>query len=100
MTKEQVRKRDLHPAYDVACNEIIPENDPFQNALREALNNNLEPLKKIRGLEEKGHPDLSLRETLKVKREISGGPENIKVNISIYRPVGSENEILPIMIYS
>ncbi|KAI8878695.1 hypothetical protein K501DRAFT_277256 [Backusella circina FSU 941] len=100
MTKEQVRKRGIHPIYDAVCDKMLSENHIFQKALEEAISNNTELLEKVRQMGDLGQPGISIRETLKVRREISGGPDDIKVHISIHRPVGSENEVLPIMIFS
>ncbi|GAA5816002.1 hypothetical protein MFLAVUS_009523 [Mucor flavus] len=38
-------------------------------------------------------------ETLRTKQEVFGGPKNVKIITTIFRPLGSENKVLPIIIF-
>jgi acetyl esterase len=41
----------------------------------------------------------SLPDTLFNKLEVFGDLDNLKVSTTIFRPVGSENEVLPVILY-
>lgn len=38
-------------------------------------------------------------DTLRSKQQVSGGPKNLKINTTIFRPLGSENKILPVILF-
>jgi acetyl esterase/lipase len=99
MTAE-IDNRPIHPVYKVACDESRKRSPILVKVVSEALET--KDYSQIQAFRAAGDEQLSkipLPDIIKTTKEVTGGPDNIKVKLSIYSPTGSGDEVLPIILY-
>jgi acetyl esterase len=99
MTAE-IDNRPIHPVYKVACDESRKRSPILVKVVSEALET--KDYSQIQAFRAAGDEQLSkipLPDIIKTTKEVIGGPEGIKLKLVIYRPVGSEDEVLPIILF-
>lgn len=90
----------LHPAYqEIARQYKATTEEVFKKFVTGTEEEKLATINQIRANSNLIASKLDLPETIRTEKEISGGPDNVKVKTTIFRPVGSENEVLPVLIY-
>lgn len=57
-----------------------------------------EAITEIRAAADEFALKFSIPDTLRTKQEVFGGPKNVKIITTIFRPLGSKNKVLPIII--
>ncbi|KAI8875154.1 hypothetical protein K501DRAFT_338868 [Backusella circina FSU 941] len=94
------KKSPLHKIYKAASEQSKDITSGSIDILVSALESkDWRIIQNLRASMEKQLSGIPLPDIIRSTQEVTGGPENIKVNITILRPVGSENEVLPIMLY-
>lgn len=90
----------IHPIYKAYC-------DTHQKQLAEAFKHldlsspesQYHAITEIRAAAEEFALRVPLPETLRSQQQMFGGPGNVKVGTTIFRPIGSEKEVLPVILF-
>jgi acetyl esterase len=90
----------LHPAYHQICEQSKKVNEEIFKKMEGATEEQkYQTIVQIRANSNLIASKLVLPETIRTEQEVFGGPNNVKVATTIFRPVGSENEVLPAVIF-
>ncbi|KAI8636851.1 alpha/beta hydrolase fold-domain-containing protein [Parasitella parasitica] len=95
-------KHPIHPVYQAVCDEHKAQ---IAAAFQLMGGDNASPEKhyqvitELRAAADEFAKRVPLPETCRSRQEVFGGPNNIKIGTTVFRPVGSENEVLPVTLY-
>ncbi|KAI8875153.1 hypothetical protein K501DRAFT_338867 [Backusella circina FSU 941] len=93
-------KTPIHPIYKQECDRSELQSPILLGVIANAMET--KDYSQIQALRAAGDEQLSkipLPDIIKTTKEVTGGPDNVNVKLVIYRPIGSEDEILPIILY-
>jgi acetyl esterase len=99
-TKKTMSKTPIHPFYKQECIRAAGQSPILLKVLANAMET--KDYSQIQAFRAAGDEQLSkipLPDIIKTTKEVIGGPEGIKLKLVIYRPVGSEDEVLPIILF-
>ncbi|CAO0802668.1 unnamed protein product [Mucor circinelloides] len=95
-------KHPIHPVYQAFCDD---HKTQLAAAFQLMGSDTPTPEKKyqiiteLRTVADEFAKKVPIPETLRSKQEVVGGPKNLKIGTTVFRPVGSENEVLPVILY-
>jgi acetyl esterase len=94
------KKFPVHPPYQDICdlNKQYTEQ-VFKKLEGATTEERYQTYLKIRAASDAAASKLVVPQTLRSEHEICGGPDNLKVSTTLFRPLDSENEILPVIIF-
>lgn len=90
----------IHPSYKAVC-----EEHQKQLALAFGFLDMSSPeaqykiITEVRAAAEEHAKSLSIPKTICTKQQVCGGPKNVIIGTTVFRPVGSENETLPVILF-
>lgn len=90
----------IHPVYKEICQEHQKQlaHMYLKTGAVSTPESEYEAITEIRAAADEYALKFPIPETLRKKLEVHGGPKNVKVITTVFRPLGSENKVLPIII--
>jgi acetyl esterase len=94
----------IHPIYQSVCDEHKKQLALAFEA-QQASNTEITPevqykmITEVRRAADEFAKKFPVPETIQAKQEVFGGPKKLKVGTTVFRPVSTENEILPVILY-
>lgn len=90
----------IHPIYKEVCQEHQKQLALMylKTGAVATPESEYEAIVEIRAAADEYALKFPLPETIRSKRNIRGGPKNIKVVTTVFRPLGSENKVLPVIL--
>lgn len=90
----------IHPIYKAFCHAHQEQTAKFlENQDLSTPESQYETITQIRAVAEEFALRVPLPETIRTQQQMFGGPKNVNVGTTIFRPIGSENEILSVILY-
>jgi acetyl esterase len=92
----------IHPIYQKVCDE---HKKKLALAFQAQPNTEVTPeiqykmITEVRQAADEFAKKFSVPETIRKKQEVFGGPKHLKIGTTVFKPVGTENEILPVILY-
>jgi acetyl esterase len=94
------KKSPLYKAYKIASEQSKHFTPGYVKTLKHAVESkDWSIIQNLRLSMEKQLSSIPLPDIIRSTQEVTGGPDNTKVKLTILRPVGSESEVLPIILY-
>lgn len=90
----------IHPIYKAFCETHQKQlAEAFKHLDLSSPESQYQAITEIRAAAEEFALRVPLPEVLRSQQLMSGGPENVKVGTTIFRPIGSEKEVLPVILF-
>ncbi|KAI9477888.1 MAG: Alpha/Beta hydrolase protein [Benjaminiella poitrasii] len=92
----------IHPIYQAVCDD---HKKQLMAAMAEMGGQEPTPEKQyqvitqLRAVADEFAKRVPVPETLQTKQEVVGGPKNLKIGTTVFRPLGTENDVLPVILY-
>lgn len=92
-------KHPIHPIYQAVCDEHMKQLLAAQSEMNTTPEKQYQMITDLRLVADEFAKRVPLPETLRTKQEVFGGPKKMRVGTTVFRPLGSEEEILPVILY-
>lgn len=95
-------KHPIHPIYQAFCDDHkIQLAAAFQLMGIGGVTSEkqYEVITELRAAADEFAKKVPVPETLQSKQEVMGGPKHLKIGTTVFRPVGTENEVLPVILF-
>lgn len=95
-------KHPIHPIYQAFCDD---HKTQLAAAFQLMGSDTPSPEQKyhiiteLRAVADEFAKKVPIPKTLQSKQEVVGGPKKLKIGTTVFRPVGTENEVLPVILY-
>jgi acetyl esterase len=91
-------KRPIHPIYNEICEERSRQSAAVAKILEDPTPEKLyQFILKLRERQDELSSAFPLPETIRTTKEITHN--NITVKVTIFRPLGTENQVLPVLVF-
>ncbi|CEP18512.1 hypothetical protein [Parasitella parasitica] len=95
-------KHPIHPVYQAVCDDHkaqIAAAFQLMGGDSGSPEKEYQVITELRIVADEFAKKVPLPDTLQSKQEVIGGPQDLKIGTTVFRPVGSENEVLPVVLY-
>lgn len=93
-------KFPIHPLYQGICDINKQYTEKIFRELEDATpEKRYETYQKIRAASDAAAANLVVPQTLRSEHRVCGGPDNIEVSTTLFRPLDTENEVLPVIVF-
>jgi hypothetical protein len=91
--------RPIHPAYAEISDAYSEKSSFMTQVFQDIKENNFEKLHFVRKIGDESTSKLELPNVIRYQKQIPG-PNDSTVNLTIFRPPGTEDQVLPIIIHA
>jgi acetyl esterase len=89
----------IHPTYKAVCEEHQKQVAlAFQVMDVTSPESQYNMITEVRTAAEVFAKNYPIPETIRTKQQVFGGPKNVIIGTTVFRPMGSEEEILPVIL--
>lgn len=92
-------KHPIHPIYQAVCDDHMTQLAAAATELNTTPEKQYQLITDLRHVADEFAKRVPLPETIRAKQQVFGGPKKMRVGTTVFRPLGSEDEILPVILY-